>query len=68
MSSYKVIDEFQANDVRGIVLDRPMGDDTLGKLACIDGKKYRFTRNSARQLMGLPGVHESFAGKTVEFV
>lgn len=67
MAEYKVIDDFQVKSIRVLSLEKPLGLDTVGKSAYIDGKKYKWLPNSVQQWILLPDVYESFEGKTVVF-
>ena len=67
MAEYRVIEDFQARNVRIFVLDRRRNYADLANQLYIDGKKYNFTLNAAEQCILLPDVYESFAGKTIEF-
>lgn len=61
MGTYKIIDEFQANAVRGLVLDRDY-ERIIHKLT-IDGEEYQFQTNSMKNWLIITST-ESFKGKT----
>ncbi len=68
---YKIIDDFQAGptDIRVLVLDRDFDSFTSAKVwkAVIDGVEYPFQLNSIPCWATIKS-HDSFKGKTVEFV
>lgn len=61
MGTYKIIDEFQANAVRVLVLGRDY-ERIIHKLT-IDGKEYPFQTNSMKNWLIITST-ESFKGKT----
>ena len=67
MSEYKVIDDFQVKDSRILGLDRAIEAESYMKEVYIDGKRYEHQLNSVQRWIVLPGVHDSFIGKTVIF-
>jgi hypothetical protein len=61
MSTYKIIDDFQANAVRVLILDRDY-ERIIHKLT-IDGVEYPFQTNSMKNWLIIRSTN-SFKGKT----
>lgn len=70
-NTYKIIDDFQAGptDIRVLVLDRDFDSFISAKewKAVIDGVEYPFQLNSIPCWVTIKS-HDSFKGKTIEFV
>lgn len=67
MSEYKIVDDFQVNTIRVLVLDRAYKNHPRENGAYIDGVKYEYILNSVSTWLTLPGVNKLFKGKTVVF-
>lgn len=64
MTTYKIIDDFQARNKRVLVLDR---DYEVGNTKLtIDGEEYRYTLNSIDNWIIIEST-KSFKGKTAVF-
>lgn len=70
MSKYNIIDDFQANTGRILVLDHDLEVMPHDDGAYINGIKYEYRLNSILKwliLLNIPVTKESFKGKTVVF-
>lgn len=66
-TKYKIIDDFQEEKTRVLILDSDYECFMPGKaVACIDGVSYDYRRCSSRKCV-LIKSNETFKGKTVEF-
>ena len=64
MTTYKIVDDFQVNGSRVLVLDRNY-DPRINKLI-IDGEEYKYLTNSVRSWIIIK-ITKSFKGKTAVF-
>ncbi len=64
MTTYKIVDDFQVNGSRVLVLDRNY-DPRINKLI-IDGEEYKYLTNSVRSWIIIKST-KSFKGKTAVF-
>ena len=64
MTTYKIVDDFQVNGSRVLVLDRNY-DPRFNKLI-IDGEEYKYLTNSVRSWIIIKST-KSFKGKTAVF-
>lgn len=64
MAVYKIIDDFQANSMRVLVLDRDY--EPTKHILTIDGEVHPYTINSVRNWI-LIKSYQSFKGKTAVF-
>ena len=64
MTTYKIVDDFQVNGSRVLVLDRNY-DPRINKLI-IDGEEYKYLTNSVRSWIIIK-ITKSFKGKTAFF-
>ena len=64
MTTYKIVDDFQARNMRVLVLDRgyKVGNTKL----TIDGEEYRYMLNSIKNWIIIEST-KSFKGKTAVF-
>ena len=64
MITYEIVDDFQVNGSRVLVLDRNY-DPRINKLV-IDGEEYKYLTNSVRSWIIIKST-KSFKGKTAVF-
>ncbi len=66
-NKYQIVDDFQVNQIRVLVLDRDFNFEGKQNKAVIDGEIFSYTPNSVRKWILIESTKE-FKGKVINFI